>query len=78
MKISKLIVPMVALTVMNNNQFQVEATKAECIQGCVAVHSAAAKACCNVTVYSPIVFASCMALAGGSLTLCLAGCSAMQ
>ena len=76
MKVSKLIVPIVALTVMNNNQLQVEATRAECIQGCVAVHSAAAKACCAVTVYNPVVFAGCMALASGALTLCIASCNA--
>jgi len=47
MKISKILVPVVVLTATIDNS-QVEATKAQCIQGCVAAHSVAAKACSAV------------------------------
>jgi len=75
MKVSKLIVPMVALTVMQNDQIQVEATKAQCIQGCVAAHSVAAKACSAVFWNMPL-YISCQLAASGGLTFCIAGCNA--
>ena len=78
MKIGKILLPIMILGSMNNanNQIYVRADKAACIQECVRVHTEAAKACCAVTIYNPVVFAGCMALAGGSLTLCLSLCSA--
>ena len=73
MKVSKLIVPIVALTVMNNNQ--AEATRAQCIQGCVAAHSIAAKAC-SAVFWNPPAYITCQLLASGGLTFCIAACNA--
>lgn len=64
MKLTNLIMPLLALTTVNN-PIQV---KADCIQDCVDIHTAAAKACCAVAPYNPIVFAACMGLAGSSFT----------
>jgi hypothetical protein len=75
MKITKLIVPIVALTVMNNNQVQVEATRAQCIQVCVAGHSVAAKACC-AAAYFPPAFVACQLAASVALGSCIALCNA--
>nr|CAG8435700.1 12345_t:CDS:2 [Entrophospora candida] len=60
MKINKLLVPMVALSVAYNYpNSQVEAVT-PCVQGCIAVQATGAKACTMVTVYNPIVYAGCM------------------
>ena len=74
MKISKILVPVVVLTATIDNS-QVEATKAQCIQGCVAAHSVAAKACSAVFWNMPL-YIGCQLAASGGLTFCIAGCNA--
>lgn len=74
MKISKLLVPMVALSVTYNYpNSQVEAVT-PCVQGCITAQAVGAKACTMVTVYNPIVYAGCMLTVSGIFTACCINC----
>jgi len=83
MKITNLILPIVALTTINNNN-QVQAARVEwqepvnynnCYEGCAVAHAIAAKVCCAVTVYFPPAFVACQLAASGALATCIYLCN---
>lgn len=84
MKITNLIVPLVALSAINNPNYQVQAARVEwqmpvnqisqCVQGCVATQALGAKACSLTTPYFPPAYAACMALVSGLFTACCIDC----
>jgi hypothetical protein len=74
MKITKLIVPMVALSVTYNYpNSQVEAVT-PCLQGCIAAQALGAKLCCAATPYFPPAYAACMLTVGAAFTACCIAC----
>ena len=74
MKINKLLVPMVALSVTYNYpNSQVEAVT-PCVQGCIAAQALGSKACSLATPYFPPAYATCMLAVGGIFTACCINC----
>jgi hypothetical protein len=75
MKVTKFIVPMLALSTLNNPNYQVQAVQSDaCVQGCVVAHSIAAKAC-SAGVYFPPAFVACQLAASAALATCIYLCN---
>ena len=75
MKVSKILVPMVALSAtLNNPSYQVQATDMVCIEGCVAIQAVGSKACSQAWV-NPFVYSGCMALVSTAFATCCFNCA---